>query len=150
MQELVAECNGTYFNTVKAICKSKVDKATLVSYRVLHLSLQYVLENRCISFFLFKFNKIQVLEDLNEFNILKPCYRGPEDDITTSTALLPESFRELGITERPLPVRKRMLGRTWPLRSRVRDGIIRTLPELLQRGSAKCKVSSQFTFLIRM
>ncbi|KAK1398068.1 Carboxypeptidase [Heracleum sosnowskyi] len=108
-QELVAECNGTYFDTVKATCKSKVDKALLV------------------------------LEDVNELNILEPCNRGPEDKITISTALLPESFRELGITKRPIPVRKRMLGRTLPLRSRVRDGIIRTWPQLLQRDKIKCK-----------
>lgn len=95
---------------------------------------------------LFKFNKIQVLEDLNEFNILKPCYRGAEDNTTISTALLPESFRDLVITERPLPARKRMLGRSWPLKSRVGDGTVRTLPELLRSGGAKCKVSSQFTF----
>ncbi|KAL8146721.1 hypothetical protein AgCh_004459 [Apium graveolens] len=77
MPELVAECNGSYFDTVKAACKSKVDKATLV------------------------------LEDLNVLNILKPCYRGPEDNITTSTALIPETFREFGITERPLTLRER-------------------------------------------
>lgn len=35
---------------------------------------------------------------------------------------MPQSFKDLGVTDKPFPVRTRMLGRAWPLRAPVRDG----------------------------
>lgn len=97
-------------------------------------------------FLILKFNNIQVLEDLNRFNILEPCNPGPEDNIRISTALVPESLRKSGKTERALPVRDSRLGRAWPLRSRGRNRIVHTWPQLLQSGLIKCIVSSQVNF----
>ncbi|KAJ7961688.1 Carboxypeptidase [Quillaja saponaria] len=74
---------------------------------------------------------------LNIYNILEPCYHG-SDPITTSNIRLPSSFRKLGETEKPLPVRKRMFGRAWPLRAPVRDGIVPTWPQLLNGENVPC------------
>ncbi|VAH75488.1 unnamed protein product [Triticum turgidum subsp. durum] len=56
------------------------------------------------------------LKDLNTYNILAPCYHHPEVQETAFVnSSLPSSFRKLGETERPFPVRKRMAGLSWPL-----------------------------------
>ncbi|XP_073012904.1 serine carboxypeptidase 1-like isoform X1 [Typha latifolia] len=78
------------------------------------------------------------LDNLNIYDILEPCYHSPKvrevvsDDSDNSR--LPSSFRRLGETDRPLPVRKRMFGRSWPLRAPVRDGRVPTWPELGSSG----------------
>ncbi|XP_042488437.1 serine carboxypeptidase-like 20 [Macadamia integrifolia] len=41
-------------------------------------------------------------------------------------------------TERPLAVRKRMFGRAWPFRAPVRDGLVLTWPQILNRSSVPC------------
>lgn len=46
------------------------------------------------------------------------------------------SFRKLGETERPLPVRKRMFGCAWPFKAPVREGLVPTRPELLKHSNS--------------
>jgi serine carboxypeptidase-like clade I len=78
---------------------------------------------------------------LNVYNILEPCYHDTEaDKIITSYIRLPSRFRELGETEKPHPVRKRMFGRAWPLRAPVRDGNVPTWPQLINSNNVPCTV----------
>ncbi|GAB4830358.1 Serine carboxypeptidase-like 20 [Ancistrocladus abbreviatus] len=76
---------------------------------------------------------------LNKYDILEPCYHGSSTrSATTGKIRLPSSFERLGDTERPLPVRKRMFGRAWPLRAPVRDGIVPTWPQLASSEGIPC------------
>lgn len=86
------------------------------------------------------FVSFQLVSDLNVYNILEPCYHGTESKIQLAGLNLPLSFRMLGETKRPLPVRKRMFGRAWPFRAPVREGYVPTWPELLNEQSAPCTV----------
>ncbi|WJX77390.1 Serine carboxypeptidase-like 20 [Trifolium repens] len=67
---------------------------------------------------------------LNVYNILEACYHDPQVEGNKSSKL-PLSFQNLGKTERPLPVRKRMFGRAWPFRAPVRDGPVTLWPQLM-------------------
>ncbi|KAK1571487.1 hypothetical protein Q3G72_018066 [Acer saccharum] len=72
---------------------------------------------------------------LNIYDILEPCYHSPpsmKNNIPNST------FGELGKTERPLPVRKRIFGRAWPFKAPVLPGIVPSWPQLLSSGSVPC------------
>lgn len=98
---------------------------------------------------------LQELKDLNKYNILAPCYHHPEiQKIEFSNSSLPQSFRRLGETDRPFPVRKRMAGRSWPLRLALKDGHVPMWPGLGGR-SLPCTVCKLFgqcpsSSLIRM
>ncbi|XP_027183768.1 serine carboxypeptidase-like 21 [Coffea eugenioides] len=80
----------------------------------------------------------ELIMGLNMYDILEPCYhkKNPEATSTKNTSL-PKSFQELGKTDKPLPVRKRMFGRAWPYRAPVRDGIVPTWPQLTQSLQAR-------------
>lgn len=81
----------------------------------------------------------QDVNGLNIYDILEPCYHGPDTVAQNSAHLrMPSSFRKLGETERPLPVRKRIFGRAWPLRAPVRDGYVPTWPQLSNSGNVPC------------
>ncbi|CAI9090874.1 OLC1v1025745C1 [Oldenlandia corymbosa var. corymbosa] len=68
---------------------------------------------------------------LNIYNILEPCYHGNGNSVGAKNMTgLPASFRELGKTNKPLPVRNRMFGRAWPYRAPVRDGLVPTWAQL--------------------
>ena len=85
---------------------------------------------------------IQELRNLNIYDILEPCYHTLEiREVLSGNSRLPSSFRRLGETNRPLPVRKRMFGRSWPLRAPVQDGYVPTWPEL-GSSSVPCMVSA--------
>ncbi|CAN1187039.1 Serine carboxypeptidase 1 [Linum perenne] len=56
----------------------------------------------------------RAVSKLNIYDILEPCYHDPEGQMEKQPKL-PTSFQQLGNTERPLKVRKRMFGRAWPL-----------------------------------
>jgi len=74
---------------------------------------------------------LQELKDLNKYNILAPCYHHPEiQEVVFANSSLPLSFRRLGETDRPFPVRKRMAGRSWPLRLALRGGRVPMWPGL--------------------
>ncbi|XP_077228910.1 serine carboxypeptidase 1-like isoform X2 [Tasmannia lanceolata] len=100
-QEVNSACEGSYWNPASDRCEKKLD---------------------------------QVDEDIgsvNIYNILEPCYHSPKPrGIAADKGRLPTSFSQLGETERPLAVRKRMFGRSWPLGASVRDGRVPTWPEL--------------------
>ncbi|XP_066355546.1 serine carboxypeptidase 1-like isoform X1 [Miscanthus floridulus] len=72
-----------------------------------------------------------VLGGLNIYDILEPCYHGTNTkEVIPQNNKLPPSFKDLGVTSKPLPVRTRMHGRAWPLRAPVRDGRVPSWQEL--------------------
>lgn len=90
----------------------------------------------------------QDIGGLNIYDILEPCFHGTDArDITTANIRLPSSFRQLGETERPLAVRKRMFGRAWPFRAPVRDGIVPTWPQILNGNDVPCTVSCENCYI---
>ncbi|XP_052186309.1 serine carboxypeptidase-like 20 [Diospyros lotus] len=108
-EEVTSECQGNYYNPASDNCENKLAQVD------------------------------RNIEDLNIYNILEPCYHDKGTlETTTANVKLPSSFRKLGETERPLPVRKRMFGRAWPLRAPVKDGIVPTWPQLLDSNSVPC------------
>ncbi|CAN0859658.1 Serine carboxypeptidase 1 [Linum grandiflorum] len=56
----------------------------------------------------------KVVRQLNIYDVLEPCYHHPQGQ-QLNQPKLPASFRQLGKTNGPLQVRKRMFGRAWPL-----------------------------------
>ncbi|KAH6814435.1 serine carboxypeptidase-like 20 [Perilla frutescens var. frutescens] len=104
-----SECNGIYYNPSSRNCENKLSKVD------------------------------EAIKDLNIYDILEPCYHAPSlSIIPLENVNLPLSFRRLGETERPLPVRKRIFGRAWPFRAPVRDGIVPTWPQLLNDEEVPC------------
>ncbi|GJN11873.1 hypothetical protein PR202_ga30107 [Eleusine coracana subsp. coracana] len=108
-EDVKAACHGTFWGSVDDLCQEQIDRV--------HWE----------------------LKDLNKYNILTPCYHHPEiQEAEFINSSLPSSFRRLGETERPFPVRKRMAGRSWPLRVALRDGHVPSWPGLGGR-SLPCK-----------
>ncbi|KAJ0622645.1 putative carboxypeptidase C [Helianthus annuus] len=101
-QEVTTECQGNYYNPANDDCESKLSKVD------------------------------EDIDGINIYDILEPCYHGDSSSkIRLGTSNLPASFRKLGETERPLPVRTRMFGRAWPFRAPVKAGYVPSWPELL-------------------
>jgi len=91
----------------------------------------------------------QALSGLNIYNILEPCYHDPASDQQAkgnTSSNLPISFQQLGATDRPLKVRKRMFGRAWPLWAFEKDGNFPSWSELALQGSVPCVVSHSKPF----
>ncbi|GLT64798.1 hypothetical protein SLA2020_372680 [Shorea laevis] len=108
-EEVSTACKGNYYKPLTATCQSKLSKVD------------------------------EDLQDLNIYDILEPCYHDNDPkEIVDTNIRLPSTFRNLGETDRPLAVRKRMFGRAWPFRAPVRDGIVPTWPELLDSLSVPC------------
>ncbi|CAL5097860.1 unnamed protein product [Urochloa decumbens] len=72
----------------------------------------------------------QAIAELNIYDILEPCYHSKNIKVTRQNSSTPQSFRDLGVTDKPLPVRTRMLGRAWPLGAPVRAGRVPSWQEL--------------------
>ncbi|CAL4903752.1 unnamed protein product [Urochloa decumbens] len=72
----------------------------------------------------------QAIAELNIYDILEPCYHSKNIEVTRQNSSTPQSFRDLGVTDKPLPVRTRMLGRAWPLGAPVRAGRVPSWQEL--------------------
>ncbi|XP_057801626.1 serine carboxypeptidase-like 20 isoform X2 [Salvia miltiorrhiza] len=111
-KEAEAVCRGNYLNSLVIDCQNilyKIDSA---------------------------------LDGLNRYDILEPCFHRGEakEDVMNenSTSLIPESFKQLGATERPLAVRKRIFGRAWPFRAPVADGVIPLWPQLMREITVPC------------
>ncbi|KAF5821981.1 putative carboxypeptidase C [Helianthus annuus] len=106
-EEVVTVCEGKYYNSTKPDCERALSKVD------------------------------EDVAGINMYNILEACYHG---DISSKISLgksnLPASFRKLGETERPLPVRTRMFGRAWPFRAPVKPGYVPSWPELLNGAPA--------------
>uniref|UniRef100_A0A3B6DCX1 Carboxypeptidase n=1 Tax=Triticum aestivum TaxID=4565 RepID=A0A3B6DCX1_WHEAT len=101
LKDVSAACHGTFWGKVNDVCQEKIDRVRWE------------------------------LKDLNTYNILAPCYHHPEVQETAFVnSSLPSSFRKLGETERPFPVRKRMAGLSWPLGLPVSSGHVTLWPEL--------------------
>ncbi|KAI3829879.1 hypothetical protein L1987_04010 [Smallanthus sonchifolius] len=101
-QEVTTECQGNYYSPANDDCESKLSKVD------------------------------EDLDGINIYDILEPCYHGDSiSKIRLGKSNLPASFRKLGETERPLPVRTRMFGRSWPFRAPVKAGYVPSWPELL-------------------
>ncbi|KAK3136344.1 hypothetical protein QOZ80_5BG0432180 [Eleusine coracana subsp. coracana] len=63
------------------------------------------------------------IDGLNIYDILEPCYHSTSTkEVIPKDSKLPQSFKDLGVTDKPFPVRTRMTGRAWPLRAPVREG----------------------------
>ncbi|KAL7148793.1 hypothetical protein ABFS83_06G203100 [Erythranthe nasuta] len=86
-----------------------------------------------------------ILEELNRYDILEPCFHSGEIEDEKNTSLIPQSFKQLGKTERPLAVRKRMFGRAWPFYAPVEDGIIPSWPQLMRKVPVPCLDDVQAT-----
>ena len=85
------------------------------------------------------------MDGLNIYDILEPCYHGTDTEKNMLSKIrLPSSFLQLGATEKPLPVRKRLFGRAWPLRAVVKDGIVPTWPQLSSFNNVPCVVYIAF------
>ncbi|KAG6738581.1 hypothetical protein POTOM_058201 [Populus tomentosa] len=83
----------------------------------------------------------EALSGLNIYDILEPCYHDPASDQHAkgnASSNLPISFQQLGATDRPLKVRKRMFGRAWPLWAFEKDGKFPSWSELALQGSVPC------------
>lgn len=77
---------------------------------------------------------MQVINGLNIYDILEPCYHSPfekQDNGNGDNNVIPNSFKQLGQTEKALPVRKRIFGRAWPFRAPVREGHVPSWPEIM-------------------
>ncbi|KAK7340375.1 hypothetical protein VNO77_21077 [Canavalia gladiata] len=111
-QDLEASCKGNYYNSYSLdendVCNKNIEKVD------------------------------KAIDGLNVYNILEPCYHYPDESIGKGNGSLPESFQQLGVTERPLPVRKRMFGRAWPFRAPVKAGIVTLWPQLAQTTHVSC------------
>ncbi|XP_073050557.1 serine carboxypeptidase 1-like [Primulina eburnea] len=107
-EEVTIQCNGNYYNSTADSCQKKL---AIVD---------------------------EEIKDINVYDILEPCYHATPSKISFTTTKLPQSFRRLGVTKRPLPVRKRMFGRAWPLRAPVIDGLVPSWPQLLSEVDVPC------------
>ncbi|KAL5798283.1 hypothetical protein ACOSQ2_003103 [Xanthoceras sorbifolium] len=108
-EEVTNVCKGNFYNPLNETCETKLAKVE------------------------------QDIDGLNIYNILEPCYHGAEMwENTAINIRLPSSFRQLGETDRPLPVRTRMFGRAWPFRAPVREGRVPTWPEILNSNGVPC------------
>ncbi|CAM6092547.1 unnamed protein product [Calypogeia fissa] len=77
--------------------------------------------------------------DINIYDILEPCYHSSGgSDKSHSPSRLPMSFRRLGEKKGPMPVRKRMFGRAFPLRLAVKEGRVPTWNELQSDVEVPC------------
>lgn len=84
----------------------------------------------------------QDVADVNIYDILEPCYHSSgSSDVSHSPSRLPMSFRKLGERKGPMPVRKRMFGRAFPLRLAVKPGRVPTWNELQDDVEVPCMVS---------
>ncbi|KAE8691247.1 Serine carboxypeptidase 1 [Hibiscus syriacus] len=102
-EAVIAACGADFSNSSTAACAEK-------------LSYVYV-----------------ALAGLNIYDILEPCYHDPTSlQGSKGNTSLPNSFRQLGVTSRPLAVRTRMFGRAWPFREPAKDGIVPLWPQLAQ------------------
>ncbi|XP_002514835.2 serine carboxypeptidase-like 20 isoform X1 [Ricinus communis] len=80
----------------------------------------------------------EALAGLNIYDILEPCYHDPSvyKDGKGNRSSVPVSFQELGVTEKPLRVRKRIYGRAWPLRGQLTPGTL--WHQVAAQGSVMC------------
>ncbi|KAK7256190.1 hypothetical protein RIF29_29628 [Crotalaria pallida] len=108
-EEVKKQCNGKYYGPVSKKCKSMLSKVD------------------------------KAIDGLNIYDTLEPCYHSPEAQVnTTFNNRLPLSFRNLGQTKKPLPVRKRMFGRAWPLKAHATSGIVPSWPQLNANANVPC------------
>ncbi|XP_059628653.1 serine carboxypeptidase-like 20 [Cornus florida] len=112
-EEAQAACKGNYYDTSSERCSNILRKID------------------------------DVLDGLNIYDILEPCYHGlpsgKDNDVNGSANSLPLSFKQLGnSSEKPFGVRKRMFGRAWPFRAPARDGLMKLWPQLMAEVYVPC------------
>ncbi|KAJ1404022.1 Serine carboxypeptidase, histidine active site [Sesbania bispinosa] len=89
-EDVKAACKGKYYDSKYAACTKNLDKV------------------------------YKILEGLNVYYTIDSCYHDPPATAAAAAkgnGSLPLSFQQLGTTDKALPVRKRMFGRAWPLRT---------------------------------
>ncbi|KAH9312833.1 hypothetical protein KI387_027868 [Taxus chinensis] len=83
----------------------------------------------------------KLVSRINIYDILEPCYHDTAiQEVIVRKENLPESFKQLGETGKPHPVRRRIFGHAWPLRAPVLDGNVPTWPQLSE--SVPCFVNT--------
>ncbi|XP_019439878.1 PREDICTED: serine carboxypeptidase-like 20 [Lupinus angustifolius] len=101
-EDLQAYCKGQYHNDDNVKCNEHIEKV------------------------------YTAIDGLNVYDILEPCFHNPEAEAAKGNGTsLPLSFQQLGATDKPLPVRKRMFGRAWPFLAPVQQGLLPLWPQLL-------------------
>ncbi|KAK1426913.1 hypothetical protein QVD17_15593 [Tagetes erecta] len=107
---VTTKCQGNYYHPINNDCDNKLSKVD------------------------------HVLDGLNIYNILAPCYHGASSNKTKhGNSNMPENISKLGETERPLAVRTTIHGRAWPFRAPVKAGKVPSWPELLSlAGKVLC------------
>lgn len=147
MQGVVKACGGNYYSPSTTTCAdllSKVDEANIIS-----ISFSYLTCNICCLQYLVISSYLQEVDGLNIYDILEPCYHDPHTNSFSKAPLrFPSSFRKLGETERPLPVRNRMFGRAWPYRAPVRQGFVPSWPQLSNSDSGVPCIVTRLFFLL--
>lgn len=138
-------CQGNYRNPTNIDCQKILYKIESV-WKITTISELYLKAFLYIAVLLItKLFLVQILDDLNRYDILEPCFHTGKvrhDTNENTTLNIPESFHKLGAkNERPLAVRKRMFGRAWPFRAPVEDGIIPLWPQLMREVKVPCMVS---------
>ncbi|CAJ1823215.1 unnamed protein product [Sphenostylis stenocarpa] len=112
LQDLQATCKGNYYDAYSLdendVCYKTIEKVD------------------------------RAIDGLNVYNILEPCYHFPDNSTGKENGKLPVSFKQLGVTEKPLPVRKRMFGRAWPFRAPVKAGLVTLWPQLAETRHVAC------------
>ncbi|KAJ8440354.1 hypothetical protein Cgig2_012790 [Carnegiea gigantea] len=128
-EEVVKECQGSYYNSTTPKCNSKLDKVD------------------------------EAIGDLNGYDILEPCFISeydPEEpcshcvagagELDNESVKSQSSFSKLGQTQRPLPVRIRIFGHALHLVDPARHGFV-SLSKLANKHTALCnedKVASKW------
>lgn len=76
----------------------------------------------------------ELVSKINVYDILEPCYHDTAiQEVIVRKENLPESYKQLGASGKPHPVRRRIFGRAWPLRAPVLEGNVPTWPQLSSR-----------------
>lgn len=138
MQQAFTTCDGNYWNASEGKCESALVKIDSVKTRVTfsEWKLQALLSSWCTDYFFYS----QLISELNIYDILEPCYHGRSiKEANPQNSKLPKSFKDLGTTNKPFPVRTRMLGRAWPLRAPVKAGRVPLWQEVA--SGVPCMVS---------
>ncbi|XP_050208293.1 serine carboxypeptidase-like 20 [Mercurialis annua] len=71
----------------------------------------------------------RAIDKVNLYDILEPCYHNKAS--FGAQSMVPDTFKELGMQTRTLPVRTRLFGRAWPFMAPVLEGLVLSWPQVL-------------------
>lgn len=138
MQQAFKTCHGNYWNASEGKCESALVKIDSVKTPCHLFRVKTASSSLMMMHWLFSYS--QLISGLNIYDILEPCYHGKSiKEANLQNSKLPKSFKDLGVTNKPFPVRTRMLGRAWPLRAPVKAGRVPLWQEVA--SGVPCMVS---------